>query len=593
MVVFYTCRRACVIVLALAATTVQAAAADVDPQTAADVRKVIEALDSDSFSKRDQAARKLDELVNKPELGTYLADQFGRLLLAPGTSFEVRARLERCLQRLPSVAVEAPAPNATTPQIGPLLDQLNSDQSTRRDTAERQLEAMLDRVEFVAPILVQAKQRLADPAVGLQVRRSLEAVLDKARQVWVNSDSNDVVLPPVSSEQINTWLDDIVLAEPLDGASRVRRETARRELIDLLVRDDTRPRLVELLNQRQAAAEDAETEAAYAKLTEFAKPAMAAEVWGYALDLDTNQVDRQRRQHRTVQYLIVGVAQRPEGAPNATHFDRCDDQTAHCVSGNSLNPGDYPVGIAIPHPIPGQDVMFYLVNLPTPKRRLAYDYSLRRDEHDRLREISERTLNDILAKRQVLDEQHVMLLMLLDPGAVSRFAGPYFKAVADRPLSAMTGGLSGQFTLHTAVCAALILVGTHEAIPAIDKLARSGKLQKPSYENPLDIAWIAALSIARRDPWPGVDDWLAGLIDETKPLIINADPVPDLGGSAAGLLLERHDMSHDAFDLEPAGNNAFERANFAGYRFTSDEDRAAVRQWWAEQKQAELKKSSP
>jgi hypothetical protein len=421
--------------------------------------------------------------------------------------------------------------------------------------------------------------------LSLEARRTLEAVLDRAREVWVVNDSAKVVLPPVATEQIVAWLDDLVLAD------RARRDTAHRELIDLLVRDDTRKQLVELLEERHAAADTVEAEVRYRELIDFAPPAMAAEVWGYEVDLATNQVNRERRQHRTVQYLIVGVPQMPEGAPHATHFDSCDDATAHCVSGNSLDPGDYPVGVAIPHPIPGQEVMFYLVNLPTPRRRLAYEYSLRRDERDRLLAISERTLAHFLANRQVLDEQHAMLLLLLDPGAVSRFAGPYFQAVSDRPLSATRGG--GQLTLHTAICSALILVGTRDAVPALEKLARSGTLQKPNFQNPFDIAWIAALSIARRDPWPGVDDWLAGLVDETDPLITNADPVPDLGSTAAGLLLERQQVSQQEFDLEPAGNNAFERAEFEGYRFTSDEARRAVRQWWAERKDAELEKSSP
>ena len=62
---------------------------------------------------------------------------------------------------------------------------------------------------------------------------------------------------------------------------------------------------------------------------------MAAEIW-------------EDHQHGTVQYLLIGVPQYPERMTRATFFDKIDDTTAHCVSGNSLAPGDYPVGIAIP-----------------------------------------------------------------------------------------------------------------------------------------------------------------------------------------------------------------------------------------------------
>jgi hypothetical protein len=413
--------------------------------------------------------------------------------------------------------------------------------------------------------------------------------------VWVNADPARVTLPPVSADEMARWLDDLVADEPLDAAGRLRRDTAHRELIDLVVRDDTRERLLALLDQRIAATDDAARVARWQEIADFAKPAMGAEVWGHQMpDEDTGQVaDWNHRQHLTVQHLIVGVPQMAEGAIYPTHFDRIDDKTAHCVSGNALKQGDYPVGVAIPNPNPGNEFMYYLVNLPTPRRRLAYAYHLRRDEGERLVEISRNTLDHFLANRRVLDEINVMMLCQLDPRAVSRFVGPYFEAVPDQRMPDAKGNPTGELTLHATVASMLCVIGTHEAVPALEKLARSDRLPKPTYESPFHIVWIAALAIAKRDPWPGVDPWLAGLIDETEPVILNADPVAEAGASAAGLLLERHGVSPYSFELEPAGNDAFERSRFSGYHFTSDAGREAVRRWWQKRKDSATIKSVP
>src|SRR6185436_7373937 len=112
-------------------------------------------------------------------------------------------------------------------------------------------------------------------------------------------------------------------------------------------------------------AGDAATEQRLRAVYEWTQPAMVAEIWS-------------AQRHVTIQYLLVDVPQFPEGGLRATHFDSIDERTAHCVSGNSLVPGDYAVGVAIPHP-EGREVMFHLQNLPTPRRRLAYTYKVKRD----------------------------------------------------------------------------------------------------------------------------------------------------------------------------------------------------------------------
>jgi hypothetical protein len=286
--------------------------APIDPGVSARVADALKRLDSDTFVEREEAALQLDTLLEDRRLGSYLAAEFGRRLLAPDTSLEVRARLERYLKELPAAPAASDEPTPSAAEIGPLLDRLNGDLSAQRDTAQRRLKAMLSHVELVSPMLQQVKLRLADPGLNLQPRRALESVLDRAREVWVHAEPSDVQLPPVSLKQMTRWLDDYALADPPGVANRQRRDTAHRELVDLLVRDDTRKTLIRLLNQRAAAARG-NAPGRYQELIDFAKPAMAAEVWGHQTSRDgVGQIDDwNHRQHITVQHLLVGVPQSP------------------------------------------------------------------------------------------------------------------------------------------------------------------------------------------------------------------------------------------------------------------------------------------
>jgi hypothetical protein len=137
-------------------------------------------------------------------------------------------------------------------------------------------------------------------------------------------------------------------------------------------------------------------------------------------------------------------------------------------------------------------------------------------------------------------------------------------------------------------------VGTNECVPALEKLARSGALGKPEYPSRVDVAWVAILAIATRDPWPNIDDWLIGLIDEVAPLTTDPDQPPELGASAAGLLLDRHGASVRPFGLATAGEAVTDAFQFYGYRFTSDRDRSDVKRWWKKQQTiAAAAKDSP
>lgn len=543
------------------------AQAGVERAVVEEVEALLADLDHPEFSARSRAAARLEKLAGQPQLGKYLSGRFRGALLSPETSFEVRSQLESLLRALPPVKASQPKPSAS--QIAPLLDALSSDSYAERDSATRRLEAMLSEVELIAPLWLELKRRTADRSLPASGRHALEPLLRKTHEAWLLADPAKVPLPVPSGERVAQWIDEVARLDEFRPSTSA--SVAQRELLELIVRDDTRGPVLDMLRDRITDNESA-AQSPLKDLVEFARPGMVAEVWS-------------NHELRTVQYLTIGVPQYNDAAnpPKATHFDRIDDQTAHCVTGNSLTEGDYPVRVAIPHPEPGHPTMFYLTNLSTPRRRLAYEYRIQRDPIVLLQEITERTLNYFLTRQTPLAENEILLLVQLDPRGVSRFIGHYFEAVPNAGLISTPGGLNSQTTVHGGICAVISRIGTNEAVPALERLARSGTLGKLAYENRLDVAWVAALAVAQRDPWPEVDQWLAKLLDERVPLTADPDGPPELGASAAGLLLDRHGVSTRPFGLEPAGESVTESFRFSGYRFASEQDRQEVKRWWKKQ----------
>ncbi len=544
--------------------------AAVDASVAQRVDQLLVALDDPNFNVRRQAADGLQAMIGEASLSPFLAKRFQHALVSENRSFEVRTRLEALLRRLPETPPTEPQPMRDA--IAPLLKQLNSDQYVDRDSSVRQLSAMLAYKDLIVPVWLQIKQRAADPKATASERRLLDPLIDKAHYAWLLSDVPDDALPLPGDEQIEAWIAEASKPENVEEISVFSRSPAERELLDLIARDDTCEHVLALLQAKIDGATDKVNLQRLQNLVDFARPGMAAEGWSN----HTNTV---------LQYLLINVPQYNDAItpPRATHFDRIDDQTAHCVTGNSLTEGDYPVRVAIPHPEPGRDTMFYLTNLPTPRSRLAFEYSVRRDEHTRLAEISKRTLDYFLNRKTPLSEVEILLLAQLDPRAVSRFVGDYFASVPNAPLASTPNGLNSQTTLYGGICAVLSRVGTHDAVPALEKLARSGALGKPVYPNRVEVAWVALLAIAARDPWPEVDPWLAALIDETLPLTTDPDLPPELGASAAGLLIDRRGASVRPFGLVTAGESVTDAFQFYGYRFTTEDDRADVKRWWKKQ----------
>lgn len=56
---------------------------------------------------------------------------------------------------------------------------------------------------------------------------------------------------------------------------------------------------------------------------------------------------------------------------------------------------------------------------------------------------------------------------------------------------------------------------------------------------------------------------------------------PELGATAAGLLLTRHQEEPSQFGLAAANDPLFDAARLAGYRFPAASARERVERWWS------------
>ena len=539
--------------------------ADVD-RLRSDVARLMVELDSDSFEVRVRAAKRLEEMVAKPEWGPFLAAEFRRVLVRTNVSFEVRKRLNRLRRKLPKPPAE-PVGKVSPKELDELVLQLADDSYAVRLGAAERLNWMFGDPKLVYPLMERLKRRLAEAGLTTESRRPVEAAWRRARVAWLTGDAVDTnSLPKVSDEQIERWLDDLV-RPGRPGAA------AARAVLDLVARDEYVPRLKRMLSDRLARAAGGAA-ARLQALLDWTKPAMAAEFW-------------QERRCLGKQHLLVGVPSQSPGATRPSHFDRIDDRVAHCVSGNSLSPGDYPVGEAFPHP-KVEGAFFHLVNLPTPRRRMAYPYSTEIDDSKRLTAISRRTLERVLAEPRLLSESELVMLEGLDPAEVSRFAGKYFLLIDDGSTAATGpprwGGRPSRFGM---ICARLAIDGTKDAMPGLAEAISKDRFMPPTARAPYKLHLIAALSIAARDPWQRTDDWLAGCIESNEPLVEKGDDSSSsaqLGATAAAILLRRHGRRPTRFGLLPAADPLLNQIKLDGYRFDGEAARKKVEQWWAGEK---------
>ena len=555
----------------------EAAPADAPPGDRArnEVARLIADLDSDRYEVRQRAVARLEQLVAEPGMDATLSREFQRVLVLPNTSFEVRKQLERLRRRLPKVAIP-PDDRVSAEEIDRLVRQLDDDSYGARLAATKRLEWLLGNPKLTYTIMSRLKRQIAAAGLSVDARQSLEPIYERARGAWLTGDPDRWSLPPVPAAQIARWIEDLArTAAPMPGpALREIHQTAARELRDVLARDAEVPKVKQALEAR--LADKTLTLAAAARLRELVdltRPAMVAEYW-------------EGRRHVSTQHLLIGVPSMTPMQERPSHFDRIDDQAAHCVSGQNLSPGDYPVGVAIPHP-KRDGAMFHLVNLSTPRRRMAYQYQAQRDQSTQLAALSRRTLDRLFAQKSPLSEKELNLLEQLDANEVSRFAGKFFHLVADQPLPAEgIDPTAPRPSRHGALCALLAAEGTREAIPGLLKAIEANRFLPPTPAAPYELSWLAALSIAARDPWPDVDAWLPGLIGRSTALVQGHANPPELGATAAAILLKRHRQDPAKFGLEPVPDETFKELGLSGYRFASPESRQQVRQWWEQRKKS-------
>jgi hypothetical protein len=561
----------------LGATLTGGAAAE--PHTAAagadelrrQVTTLLADLDSDRFEVRCRADKRLGELVDTAADGPLLAGQFEEQLLRPEISFEVRWHLMRWRQRLPKVSVE-PARQTTTAELDQLIRQLDDNSYAVRLGAAERLQWLAGDAKSAAQVMVRLKHRLGEPDLSPETCHRLESLWELARGTWLAADASNENPPAISAAQLNRWIDE--LAEPIPDSGKQTfwpaHQLAKQELLDLLACDREVPRVKAALESRLGGVRDDSAAARLKELLELTRPAMVAECW-------------QRRHCVGEQHLLIGVPSQPPGAPRASHFDRIDEHTVHCVSGNSLSPGDYPVGLAIPHPLQ-PDALFHLVNLPTPRRRMLYASVSKSGEARRLATLSRRTLDRMLAEKRPLSRSEVWMLGQLDVREMSRFAGKYLNLVDDQQWSTEPNyRFSVQSSRNGLICGLLAVDGTKDAVPGLLDALRQHRCLPPTSAAPYRLPWLAALSIAGRDPWPEVDAWLAGIASQTETLVEGRPDGPELGATAAALLLKRRGQRAAAFDIQPVPEPLLAQFRIAGSRFTSADARKRLQAWWDRQ----------
>ena len=550
--------------------------ADVDEeQIPHEVRRLVEQLNSDRFADRKAATDRLKNLVARTALGKVLAQEFQRILLRTETSFEVRKHLEQLSRDLPPAEPE-PGGEVSPDEIERLVTQLEDDSFAKRMGAAKRIDWVLNHPRMALPVYAALKRRLGERELPADAPTWLEPVLERARGAWLATGQDEGDLPPVADERIDQWIDD--LARPISETDtrdvRRGRRIAKRELQDLLAGEKYVPEVKRLLESR-LAGQDIEPESAprLNELLALTRPAMVAEFW-------------EGRRHRGTQHLLIGVP--IKYAQGTSCFDKIDDRVAHCASGVNLTPGDYPVGVAVPHPARAT-ALFHLVNLPTPRRRMAYEYQSETDQSSRLAAISRRTFGWMLQRKQPLSDTQLVMLEHLGIEELSRFAGDFFNAVEDRPLPPEAKPRSvGRPSRHGVVCILLAQSGTREAIPGLLKAIDGGRFLPPTADCKYDLPAIAVLAIAARDPWPKVNAWLADQIRQSNPLVLDRDRGPELGATAAGVLLNRHRKTPSHFGLEPVTDRFFRNINLLGYRFADERSREVVVRWWQDRAETEV-----
>lgn len=539
-------------------------------------------LDSPRYAVRTEAKAKLEALLTRPETAGPTAAGCRAALHRTDLSYEVRHQLVQWLKQLNEAAgapTEADARNdepihLSHSELQREIAALTSESFARRQAARFRLShAYRTPQTCVAAIEMLSEQldsNVTDPADLGELRSAFEA----ATAQWLLTSSEVRLARPIGPDRIERWVSLISMStDANDPLGQLRLQAAIAQVHVAMADERTTASVVEALQRKLAGPLPARAHAALVELAELARPAMVAEYWAGG---------RQQGE----QHLLVGVPSQAPGAARPSHFDRIDDQWARCVSGNTLSPGLYPSNVAIPHPM-SEEAFFHLVNLPRPRDRLAYPYRTRQDDAARLKQISRRTVNRMLDPPRPLTEAETIMLAQLDSGEVARFAGEYFASVADGPFPDHLGPLrlGGRPSRLGLVCAVLAERPDRRAAAGLLRAIERQRFAPPTSACPYRMEYLAALAIAQRDPWEGVDQWLAAQAGEMIDLVEDQrqDP-PELAATAAALLIQRRQADRHGMGLYPVADPVLSALGIDGYRFAHADDRRRFLGWWKSQK---------
>ncbi len=571
--------------------------AQVAPPTPTEIERLLQALTSDDFSAREAASRALLRWAATPDGAQLLKAAIDKHSPDLADDFEARELLAELRQAMPPSDHEEAAVVLNSVQIDALLRDLDAAEFARRDAAQARLMAAVAESRNLNTLVERTKSRLAESRGSLDARRRVESVWQAVWSAWLNHELKPGELSEVTDAGIESTINQLMRVagnaeEPTDVARG--HATAERELLYLLARDDVLPRVRAALERRlrDAEASPLPPDAAdrLQAIYDWSRPAMVAEFW-------------EQGEHKAIQHLILGVPNQPANAPKPSLFDRCDERTAHCVSGNSLSPGDWPVGVFFPHPSSLQDgAQFHLKNLPTPRRRLAYQYEvpteLSRERQQALdaarrKAITRNTCRRWLEEKRRLANRELDMLAVLDPEEVSLFAADYLATVPDERIPHDSPTAFGNGSSHGLFCYQLSRIGTASAGVALQKAIDRKLVLLPVEETPYRMDWVALLVVAERYTWPGRDAWLAEHIASTDAINIHEPEAADVGASVAAVLVRASGGSESEFNLRRHEFPELIDLENPGFGFTRPEGRTAVEKWWRERAAREASKTGP
>lgn len=543
---------------------------------------ILAGLDSTRAGIRAQAEQRLRQMRADPSVAGCLDEYVRRSLWRTDLSYETR-RILASLQPLDQPSGKAAPEQASassTPDQPPRLSKaevrqeieaLLDDHFARRAAARHRLAVAFRNPSSCAAAIDAMRSIIRGSELDLAAIREIRNAWEAALAGWVVASQPEPRLEEWSRGELVECLERLTAA--VNSASALAPERAALSVLhfECALADPLGLAVaVDVLQEWSDRSISPEVRPVIEQLREWTKPAMVAEYWSEG-------------RHLGEQHMLVGVPSQVPGAARPSHFARIDDRWAECVSGNSLSPGQYPTHVAIPHPM-SESAFFHLVNLPTPRRRLAYRYTSKLDDSRRLVEISRRTIDRFLDPPRPLTEPETVLLGLLDPAEVGRFVEKYFFQVEDGPFNQSDPAqprLGGRPSRLGLVCAILAKKGDRRSLSGLMRAIAQGRFRPPTSDCPYRMEYVALIAVAGRD---GRDDALRCLIeivDNCSNLAEDGRAAPpEVGPTAAAVVLKHVRTDPIEFGLVRVNDSVLESVGVEGYRSTTPDYIDRFRQWW-------------